>query len=348
MFECAFGKLRLPVDICLSHKWCLSACLCLMLTYGVGSIASETHGPPPNYFAYGWPLEYAWQESHHGGWYLFSAVYDFRLKPFVFDLLLALVSSTFFTHLWHYHRLRHKGWQFSVREMLALVFVVSLLTGTYTSLRLRFERDNQHLSELDGAGWGVYMCGTYLPWYVRPIRDIGLTSEDDWTIYGVEWNSDLRRTDGGNINQSLCRLSSQPLTFVDYVAITDPELDDDGIRFLCNWASNCPCIRLVGCANVSDVGIAYMVDHLTNLRELELRGTRITDCGIQAIGSLRQLECLSVTDLHSATTVRSLHNLLTLPRLKQLEVPCHWKIDGDSQEELKRRQIETVVLDNLE
>lgn len=350
MWNCAYQMLCLPMRACYLRKWFLLACLSATVIYGAVSLSyahgTSSRGPKRvNYFGHGWPFEYACRQSTESWWRIDSGIYEFRYVAFLADMAIAFAFSLFLTCLWHRHCVRYKPWQFSTREMLTATLIVSLLFGTFAKSRSDFERNAARLSELREVGWGVFLSGDCLPWYYRPLRDIGVTSEDDWDLQGIDWVSSWNRGDERNINEVLSDLSSRPLSFVAHVSIVDRQLTDEGVESLCRWAPDCPTLYLVGCPNVTDRGIASITSHLPHLSALEVYGAQITDESVQGFAQMRSLEWLKFNDMRHSTRSSGIKSLLALPRLRKLGIPSHWSIGEDVQKTLKRRGIETTYIE---
>jgi len=348
-----------------SHKWFLLVCLGLTAAYGVASVVKEVecyeylgpNGVPSTYFEHGWPMEYVsryadWEtgETRGSRWRIYSGVHEFKYRPFLTNLSVALGLSLFLTHLWFFHCARHKPWQFSLRELLAAMLLVSLVPGVYLKHRSDFDRESAYLAELYEMGWALYPDRYGLPWYYRPLRDLGIAHEEDWALQQLSWTYRERDPDAKNINEILSVLSSRPLSYVESVVIGDSELSDRGVMSLCEWAQNCSDLHvdnLNGPDDARDTGlsdreVAYIANRLPHLRRLAIWGAQITDEGVRSMATMRRLESLSIEDTWCRTTNPGLRPLVDLPRLEWLRIPDHWRIDDATDQEAARRGIEIV------
>jgi len=362
----AIRLIRHLLGIWNSRKWCLLACLIITVGYGVTSVASvnsphiKMFGEAVSY-THGWPRDYVrrfetWDFDMPPPyeWNIFSGVVGFDAVPFLIDVGFALGLSLLVTHLWHFHCTRRKPWQFSLGELMIATVVVSFPFGMYLKERSDYERDESYLDAM-GDGWMVFPSepmfaptDVALPWYYRPLCDLGVTDEDEWSPRMVGWTSYNARRVGRKLDDAIAEVSTRRLSSrcVTYVIISDPALTDEHVRAVCDWASMCLSLNLTGAeghwTRVTDRGVAYIANHMHYLRKLMLQDSLITDEGVRSIATMRSLEWLVLVDPERLTTSAGLNSLLKLPRIERLCIPEHWVINDATKEEAAHRGIEIV------
>lgn len=359
---------RQVLGIWYARKWCLFALLLVTVAYGVGSVADRhartVYGNlPGDDIRHGWPVECIFRSSTdalwaelQGRWQPFAGIYKVEYGLLLFDLGVAAGLSLLLTHFWHYHCTRRGQWQFSLKELFVVSIVLSIALGFYVKQRSDFDRETAYLAKLEQEDW--WNCKTTpildsschyensLPWFFRPLRDLGITRDEDWDKFDLGWNAYRRYTAPKNVNNVLKGMAPRPITFsfIEGIYINDPQLNDEGIAALCAWAPDCATLNLYVSrwreSTVTDGGIACIAESMRHLRSFTLNGGSLTDAGVRNIATMKCLENLEVDDPRCTTTNAALPDLLKLPRLDSLRVPSHWAIDAATKAEAARRGID--------
>jgi len=352
-YKTAIGFLLSP---CLKHKRLLLACVILTMSYGMLSLRDGTpdfHSQGLLFFEHGWPMKYLEREQPQttwgSRWRMFSEVQRFESVPFALNLLFAMTLSFLATYLWHFHWVKSKSWRrFSLKELMLVVSALCVGLGSYAKLRQDYRNEKNYLKELEEFDCfrnGVGGVG-YIPWYLQPLRDVGIVNEEDWLPMLITWDSGRSRSEP-DVNQILADqvAAGRKLSFVDAVDIGDPQLNDQGLKLLCEWVPSCRFLMLSnGSMMITDKGIAYLADNLGDLRELYLhRMTSVSPEIIRQIAAIKSLEVLGIdvpktltvlgTDSPNAfISTESLKLLSTLPNLRILSIP-YYEILEDSVED---------------
>ena len=324
------------------HRWVFLACLVATVAYAVLSLrhgSTEAYGHGFLFYDHGWPNEYLEREVAEtvwaGRWRLFTGVDEFLWLPLMVNLAVALGLSSLLTYLWSFHRRHHRPWQFSLKELLLTTLVVSLTLGLYFKLRNDYDEEVACLEELESVGFSPRYSSGYIPWYLQPVRDLGLTDDEDWSYRGVEWSYELDPiAQAEDINQQLAAQISEKrhMSFLRSVVIDDPRLTDHSLELLCRWAPNCKDLDIMNCPKVTDEGIASVASRLTELKSLNIEGMAVNDAMIRHIATMEKLESLRLNDLSKASGKEYLKRLLKLPRLQLLAIPQCWSPDDWNQE----------------
>ena len=140
----------------------------------------------------------------------------------------------------------------SVKEVLIMLLVLSITFGAFKRLRYKYDKEMAFLAALERTGWEIHCSGDGLPWYLRPLNDLGIISAADWSYQGIEWSalpSSNPEKGDGNINNVLAKLASEkaPLSFVHYAFISDSKLNNDGLQSLCKLVPYCTDLYLGDC-----------------------------------------------------------------------------------------------------
>ncbi len=335
---------------CYKHKWLLLACLIVTISYATMSVQGDSspwsYGYAHVFFEHGWPMKYMTRmqpvEAWGNRWRMYSGIYDFEYTPLFLNIVFAIGLSLLFTHLWHLHRVRCKPWQFTLKELLLVTLVMSVILGAYAKLRQDYASAETYWSEMEEIGWSVSPdCGN-LPWYLQPLGDLGIISDDDWDYQDVEWDPEFHYAIvDADMNRVLAEQLSQGkrLSFVRSVLVADPRLSDKGVELLCEWAPDCTDLTIMDCPKVTDQGVKYLTSHLTSLTGLSVEGATITDDAIRHIATLKGLEELAIDEDANSTTGKSMKYLRDLPRLKGLGIPKHWNLAEEDRAWLLRRKI---------
>jgi len=349
--------IRRFLSICAMRKWFLLLCLPLAVAYCSFSYLERMYGEhryqETSLFEYGWPVPYthrlsAWPPKGTRGnpWPMYEGVEDFSGATLAFDLAFAVVGTLAVMLVWHRHCDRRRPWQFSLTELLVTTLLVAVGLNVFLRQQADFNRASDDVIELQKMGWIVAPVDDALPWYFRPLRDVGITDEEDWVLQYLAWMPRYQTGKTSNINDVLAEISSRRLRFVRCANIEDSNLTDEGLTQLCDIIPKCTSLYLcsarpgVESMNVTDRGVAYLTERLPHLRRLWLEGAQITDDGVQSIATMQELGDLKLDDAQGTTTVASLGGLLELPRIGRLIVPRCWKLDETVRQHAARRGVE--------
>jgi hypothetical protein len=274
-------------------------------------------------------------------WRLKEGVREFSLTHFIFDLSVAASVSITATLLWSQHCRKRRPFQTSLRELLAVVTLASMALAAFKWHQRNYASEEEFLASLGDQGMDTRFTSDPLPWYLLPLRDIGVIDEEDWVYFGIAWEPSTSDEAGVDVNRALTRWTAQRtrLAFVRSAAIADQTLNDDGIDVLCKWAPKCTSLDITGCPQITDRGVGCVVADLPWLRGFGIAGTRITNRGIRALSHLPRLEEVSIDDIAQTTTGEAIHDLLELPELRSLGIPRHWDIAESDKDVLRKRRI---------
>jgi len=246
---------------------------------------------------------------------------------------------------------RSKSWRrFSLKELMLVVSALCVGLGSYAKLRQDYRNEKNYLKELEEFDCfrnGVGGVG-YIPWYLQPLRDVGIVNEEDWLPMLITWDNGRPRSEQ-DVNQILADqvATGRKLSFVDAVEIWGPQLNDQGLKMLCEWVPSCRFLMLFDDPMITDKGIAYLADNLGDLRELHLyEMTSVSPEIIRQIAAIKSLEVLSIdvpktltvlgTDSPNAfISTESLKLLSTLPNLKNLWIPYYEILEDSVEDSMK-------------
>lgn len=370
--------IRKILHILYSHIRLLVTCLLLTSTYAI--VSPESVYPPANswhelVYVQGWPSPYiirvsdlrydkeswgknvALRDKNEALWFIFQGVQYFYVWSLCLDIAIALGLSLFVVFLWHVHCIANrKPWLINVREAIIATLTVALvlIAGLVAITILRYKHDEElsFLAELEKTGWHAGWTNDDLPWYLRPVKQLGIIREEDYEYRGVSWpggwadqlsTPDELAEESQDINDILVKLASKrpPLWFVRDVSIADQRLDARGVQALCKLFPYCTQLYLSGymedcLPHIRDREVAYLTRHLRNLRRLGLYGAKLTDEGVQHLAKLHKLNELAFDDKWKTTTGASLNCLLALPYLYCLEIPAHWALSDEEKQTIMR------------
>ena len=322
---------------CWRHKWMLLACLLGTIAYALFSLEADCPLPLPaqdTVFWHGWPAVYMIRVSpfepgtwYGSRWHIYRDIREFYFTAFLGDIAVAVGISLAVTFLWYLHCRNKRPWQFSIREALLGFLIVGVVLSGFEMLRQEYDQETQFLRELETRGWLLRYCADSLPWYLRPLNDLDVISEDDWNYWEIEWCPEDHKIDAGNINEILAELaSSHPsLSLVHSVNIFDPSLNDQGVESLCKVAPYCTQLYLGDrLPEVTDRSVASIASHLRSLNVWSLRGAKISDEAVRCMAAMRSLNELYFDDKWKTTSGTGLNALLKLPYMHSLAVPEHW------------------------
>jgi len=332
------------------HRWVLAGCVLLFVGYSVFSLRNDD---PRGFFwsifghqyHHGWPWLYMIRDIPNSppgpGWMhrvnLADGVLEFQWWSLLANFAVALGLSLGATCLWWLHCRQRKAWQVSLGEIMLVMLVFSLAAGGYMRTRTSYEEEVAYLESLQEQGWHHFLEIGDLPWYLQPLRDLGLIDPDDWWPHDLSWRGD------GEINRTLSqqvatgrRLSS----FAKFVTISDPECDDESLELLAQWMPYCEGVYLFEGPSISGNGIRRLGAGMPRIKSLSIDLRQADDEMLAAISQLKYLEDLEITQFgESATPPTSLAPLHQLKYLKSLELPEEWELSREDDVHFERQGV---------
>ena len=193
--------------------------------------------------------------------------------------------------------------QFSVRSLLVLVFVMALPCSWLT---VDMKKATEQMKAVNGleivCDWQIDANGNVLPNAQPPEPEL------------------LRAVLGGGFFDDVVEAKPRDDAQMEYVKklprlhylnLIAAKITDAGLRHL--EGLDGPQALWLDCAEITDVGLQHL-EGLTRIQSLTLGGTKVTDAGLQYLGGLMRLEVLSL----NGTKVTDV-GLRHLARLSQLQ-----------------------------
>ena len=348
-------------------------------------VSPESVYPPPNsgrniVYEHGWPNVYlirvsdlGWEKNSSGQsgpiwsknsalWFIYEGIQYFYIWPLLVNIVIALGLSLLVVCLWHLHCvINRKPWLFSTKEMLAVSIVLCIAFAALKTFRHKHDNEIAFLAELERAGWRAGWTNDDLPWYLRPLKELGIIKEEDYEYRGASWpggwaenlsTAEEFAEETENINNILTNLASKQsrLWFVRDVSIADQRLDERGVQALCKLFPNCTTLYIGGYENclprITDREIVYLTSHLKNLQSLTIYDANLTDASVRHFAAMHKLRELAFDDKWKTTTNTSLKSLLALPYIHFLGVPAHWTVTKEEKEIIMRNGPRVDFIEN--
>ncbi|PQO35172.1 hypothetical protein [Blastopirellula marina] len=328
-------------------KWLFLVCLFITVTYGAATFRSEPNtsftvytpafGPTISYTTvhYGWPLEYAQREFDDSKpirvWAFWERGQYSDLRRLAANLGLALLLAGLITHGVAWRFARKPRWQFQLKEVIVLVVVLSAILAYAVRLESVYRQDQQYLADLTKEGFAAGR--TEIPALRRPLRDVGLISNDAAYQYWLQWNNHSQgelldqmlqyQPKSGDVNQLLRQQASGSRRLSNHfvaVTIDDDQLDDAGLAALLAWTPSGRFLNLRG-EQLSPHGLAQIAEQRPNLQILALYVPELDGDALEALAPLDNLESLLISDCDLAAGPAILRLAEQLPSLRYLSVP---------------------------
>ncbi|TWT33069.1 hypothetical protein [Blastopirellula retiformator] len=301
-------------------KWLLLVCLLITVGYGAGTFltvanASVTVYTPASLgtfisyteIHYGWPLEYEVRQVDSSlplhRWKLWANVQSFSGLKLAANALVALLTSLLITYATAWRRARW-GWQFQLKELVALVALIAAVLAYAAHLRSVDLADQRYLADLQKRGWVAKRI--HIPWQRRPFRDLGLISENAAHQYWLTWEN---RSQGAfidqalqfepksaDVNQLLAEQARDPRRLSSrFIAATvnDPQLHGSGVEAFLNWTPSVSYLTLRG-DQIPGSSLAQIGQHCPHVKSLGIDMPLVQGPDLRGLESLHHLESLLI------------------------------------------------------